>query len=185
MLNIYKLLTHFVVSLTLFIQCLPTLNANEKSENQLHSSSLQEVVLPTDLKDLTKQVGAIYYSSPSKNKVLIPVHFWGFMQKPGLHFLPAETSFIKALSMTGGPLPGAKLESVFLTRIENGTTHKYEFDLSDGGSEETQQFSVKNGDIVFVSQDKFYENRAYYTSLISIAISILSGILLFREVRKR
>lgn len=185
MLNFHKFFTSIVVSIALFIQYIPLSFANEKAEKNEPAINLQEMMLPTDLKDLTKQTGAIYYSSPNKNKILIPVHFWGYMQKPGLHFLPTETTFIKALSMTGGPLPGAKLESIYLTRIEGGNTHKYEFDVSSGGSEETQQFAVKPGDIIFVSQDHFMENRAYYTSLISIAVSVLSGILIFKEVRKR
>ncbi|MBC7430407.1 MAG: hypothetical protein H7336_17465 [Bacteriovorax sp.] len=158
--------------------------AKESEEITQPTYNLQEMALPSDLKDMTKQGGAVYYSTPSKNKVLMPVHFWGYMQKPGLHFIPTETPFVKALSLTGGPLPGARLDSIYLTRLENGVTHKYEFDVSDGGTEETQKFAVKPGDIVFIQQDRFIENRAYYTSLISIGISILSGILLYREIRR-
>ena len=160
-----------------------SIKTNEEEQSQPATINLQDMALPSDLKDLVKQGGAIYYSSPTKNKVLMPVHFWGFMQKPGLHFLPTETPFIKALSMTGGPLPGAKLENVYLTRIENGATHKYEFDVSEGGSEETHKFTIKPGDIVFIPQDHYIENRAFYTSLIGVAISLLSGILIYRQVR--
>ncbi|MBC7713353.1 MAG: hypothetical protein H7177_08440 [Rhizobacter sp.] len=190
MLKLYKLPIHVVVIVSLFFQSYSTVSyAAEKAKEEEATVAqpvynLQDMALPSDIKDLAKQGGAIYYSSPSKNKVLMPVHFWGFMQKPGLHFIPTETPFVRALSLTGGPLPGAKLESIYLTRIENGVTHKYEFDVSDGGTEETQKFAIKPGDIVFVPQDRFIENRAYYTSLISIGISILTGILLYREIRK-
>jgi len=144
---------------------------------------LQDVALPTDIKEISKQSGAIYYSSPTKNKILVPVHLWGHLVKPGLHFIPSETTFIKAVSATGGPLPGAKLGNVILTRNVDGKMKRFEFDLSDGGDDKAQNFVVQPGDVVFMKQDRFFENRAYYTSLISIAISLLTGVLLYREIQ--
>lgn len=146
---------------------------------------LEDLALPSDFKDLPKNTGAIYYSSSSKNKVLVPVHLWGHLSKPGLHFIPTETTFIKGLSSTGGPLPGALLDKILLTRIEDGKVKKYFFDLSEGGDEKSQNFTIKSGDVVFVRQDRFLENRSYYTSLISIAVSVLTGVVLFNQIQKR
>ncbi len=154
------------------------------AENKADSLKLEDIALPSDFKDLPKTTGAIYYSSSSKNKVLVPVHLWGHLVKPGLHFIPSETPFIKGLSSTGGPLPGAKLSEILLTRVEDGKLKKYVFDLSEGGDEKTQKFMIRAGDLVFVKQDRFFENRTYYTSLISIAVSLLTGIILYNQIQK-
>lgn len=162
-----------------------TFLVNPYSVQAADNLKLEDIALPSDFKDLPKTTGAIYYSSSSKNKVLVPVHLWGHLVKPGLHFIPSDTTFIKGLSSTGGPLPGAKLDEILLTRIVDGKVKKFTFDLSEGGDEKSQNFTVKSGDVVFVRQDRFFENRSYYTSLIGIAISVLSGILIYDQIQKR
>ncbi|MFZ4712072.1 MAG: hypothetical protein ACOYL6_00035 [Bacteriovoracaceae bacterium] len=184
MFKIKKILVNSVLIFSFLMPSVPSAWANKKEEEDTSPINLQDMVLPTDIKDMAKQPGAIFYSSPSKNKVLVPVHLWGHLQKPGLHFVPTETNFIKVMSSTGGPLPGAALENVTLTRSVNGEAKKFSFDLSNGGGEDVQNFTVRSGDIIFVKQDRFYENRAYYTSLIAIAVSVLTGVLLYRQIQK-
>jgi hypothetical protein len=152
--------------------------------NETESLSLQEIALPSEVKDLGKQAGAIYYNSSVKNKVLIPTHFWGEVNRPGLHFVPNDSSLIKGLSMAGGPTGAAKLEQVILSRSQSdGTLKQYEFNLSSGGNTDAYKFKIEPGDSVFVKRDRFLEDRNYYTSWIGIAISIISTFVLLRAVK--
>jgi len=144
--------------------------------------SIQEFALPSDVKDLAKQTGSIYYNNSIKNKVLIPTHIWGEVFKPGMHFIPTDTSLIKGLSMAGGPNGQAKLDEVIVTRqLTNGEIKKFEFDLTSGGKENIHQFKLESGDSVFVTKDQFLENRTYYTSLISVVLSIITTAIVVKN----
>lgn len=155
--------------------------AEEKLKNDL---SLQDIALPSEVKDLGKQPGAIYYNSSIKNKALIPTNFWGEVQKPGLHFIPTDTSLIKGLSMAGGATGGANLEEVKLSRLDtNGKLTEYTFNLSNGGGQDSFLFKIEQGDIVFIQKERFYENRAYYTGLISIALTVISTFFIVSKIK--
>ncbi len=145
---------------------------------------LQDLALPSETKDLRKEVGAVYYSPTSKGKALIPVHFWGEVEKSGLHYIPVDTNLIKGLSLAGGPKSSAELDGIRLTRkLENGNKDLH-FDLSDGGDKNAYETALMAGDTVFVPRSHHIENRAYYTSLVGVIATVLSSILLFREIKK-
>lgn len=153
--------------------------ANNQSE-----LNLQEIILPSEAKDLTKNVGAIYYSTSVKNKVLIPVHIWGEIKQSGLHFMPSDTSFIKGLSLAGGPNSFANLNEIVVKRNSaDGSFKEIPFDLSKGGDVNAHHFKLESGDSIFVKKETFYENRSYYTSLISIFISVLSTFVIIQKVK--
>ena len=147
--------------------------------------NLKKLVMPSEVGGLGKSGGAIYYSPSVKDKVLIPVHMWGSIGKAGLHFVPIDTPFINGLSLAGGPLATAKLSNIKLQRRENGELKSYDFDLTSGGEKEAFDMTLKPGDTIFVEKSDYIADRAYYTSLISIGATILSAILLFRQVRRR
>ncbi len=145
---------------------------------------INELVLPAEVQKLNKRAGSIFYSKSSKDKVLIPTHFWGAVKQSGLHFVPTNTSLIKGISMAGGPTETAKLSNVQVTRKESGgQLNKYRFDLVEGGNLDSHKFELKPGDTVFIEKDHFRENRVYYTSLVSVAVSILSGFIIYRQVK--
>lgn len=158
----------------------------ETAKSEMKSElSLQEIALPSEVKDLGKQSGSVYYNTSVKNKVLIPTHFWGEVGKPGLHFIPTDTTLIKGLSMAGGPTGTAKIDDVVLTRsATDGSLKQFEFNLSDGGDVQAYQFKIEAGDSIFIKKDLFREDRAYYTGLIGIGISIISTLILLQKVNK-
>jgi len=178
-----KILAYFVI-LSMALQSNSSLHAAEAVKEEM-KIDLQDLVLPSEVKDLSKKTGNVYYSTPNKNRPLVPVHFWGSIETPGLHFIPSETSLVNALSLAGGPRATADLETVSLSRSEKGKIHRYEFDLKTGGNDEAFKFQVKPGDTIFIEQDNFFENRSYYTSLIGIAVSVLSGMLLYYQLKKQ
>ena len=80
-----------------------------------------------------------------------------------------------SLSIAGGPTANADLENVKLIRKDNNNeANKYDYDLSKGGDEGAHTTVLKPGDSVFIGQNRFYENRAYYTSLTSVNTLIKS-----------
>lgn len=168
-----KKIISLILCSTLFIQ---SLFANENYD-------IRQLALPSEVKDIGKASGSIYYSPSIKGKVLIPVNVWGDVGRTGLHFVPVDTTLVMGLSLAGGPGTHAKLHEIKLTRVEEGKNKEYTFDLSAGGSAEAQSFALRPGDTVFVENDKFFENRSYYTSLIGVIATILSSILLYRQVK--
>lgn len=146
--------------------------------------NIGELVLPTEVDKVPKKSGSIYFSKSVKNKVLIPTNFWGEVNSSGLHFIPQGTSLIKGLSLAGGPTGDADISSIQVTRNSSKKFKVMTFDLHGGGDKDAHQFSLKPGDVIFVKKERFYENRAYYTSLISVGVTILSGILLYNQVRR-
>jgi len=50
--------------------------------------SLQDIALPSDVKDIGKQQGAIYYNASTKNKALVPTHLWEKSSDPACTLFP-------------------------------------------------------------------------------------------------
>lgn len=161
----------------------PLSAAATKGEAQ-HELNLQEIILPSEIKDMPKSGGAIYYSSSVKNKILIPVNMWGEVKNSGLHFIPSDTTFVRGLSLAGGATSSAKLESIKLIRaIPGGGNREIVFDLSTGGDSFVHEFKFEPGDSVFIKKDTFYENRGYYTSLIGIVLTLVSTFVIINKVK--
>ena len=152
-------------------------------ENKTKKLNLNELALPSEVKNISKKSGSIYYSPSVKQKVLIPVHFWGEINSNGLHFIPEQTKFLNGLSLAGGPTSAAKLEEVYITRKTGDKSQRFTFDLTSGGNAKAHDFVYKPGDMVFIKKDQYLENRAYYTSLISVITTLLTGILLYNQVK--
>lgn len=146
---------------------------------------LQDLALPMDVKEMGKSSGAVYYSSISKNRPLMPVHIWGEVSRPGLHFIPLDSKLVKGLSFAGGGTSVAKLDEVVVNRIENGKLTRKEFDLTAGGNIDAFEYTLRPGDTVFLEKDRSMENRTYYTSLIAVAVTILSGFLIYKRLEEK
>jgi hypothetical protein len=184
MINIKKFLP-ILISCQLLISSLSSAAEVIKTEPARAELSMQEITLPSEVKDLGKQSGSIFYNTSVKNKVLVPTHFWGEVGKPGLHFIPTDTSLIKGLSMAGGPTGTARIDDVVLNRFGNdGKLKQYQFNLSEGGTPEAYQFKLEQGDSVFIKKDTYREDRSYYTGLIGIAISIISTLVLLQGIKR-
>ncbi|EQC52808.1 SLBB domain-containing protein [Bacteriovorax sp. DB6_IX] len=145
--------------------------------------NIKEFTLPSEVKDMNKSYGSVFFSPSVKGKVLIPVHFWGEVKNSGLHFVPVNTTFLNGLSMAGGPSSTAKLDNVRLTRKNADKFKVLRYDISDGGNTNVYAETLQPGDSVFIPKDQYLENRAYYTGLIGVFATVLSSILLYRQVK--
>lgn len=189
-LNILKKLNLLFITTSLLCGSLPAwaqtgISAKAAAKAQEADYDLSKLTLPSEVKSMGKGSGSIFYSPSIKGKVLIPVHFWGYFTKPGLHFVPVESTLLEGVSYAGGPNPSAKIDNVRLMRKSKvGSISNSYFDLEKGGTNEAALLELRPGDMVFVEKDHWYENRAYYTSLIGVVATILSSILLYRQVQK-
>ncbi len=172
-----------ILILSILLQLVvPQVAFAKKPKVNLGDLNIGELVLPTEVEKLPRKSGSIYYSKSVKNKVLIPTNFWGEVNTSGLHFVPQGTSLINGLSLAGGPTGSADISTVQVTRNSKGKFRTLRFDLQGGGDEDAHTFPLRPGDVIFVKKDHFYEDRTYYTTLISVATTILTGILLYRQV---
>lgn len=149
----------------------------------LESFNVKEIVLPSEVSNIKKLSGSVYYNNSSKGKVLIPVNYWGKVAQAGLHFVPAETTFINGLSMAGGPSVNSKLSNVRLVRKSGDKLEIKEFDLTAGGSTDAYSYRLQPHDTIFVEESRFYEDRSYYTGLISIFATLVSSYVLFNQIK--
>lgn len=156
-----------------------------KKSNSEPDYNINELALPSELKNVQKGSGSIFYNPSIKGKVLIPVHFWGYFSRPGLHFIPVESSLLEGVSYAGGPTPQGKLDNVrHMRKSDKSEVINEYFDLEKGGSNKAALMKLQPGDMVFVERDNWMEDRAYYTGLIGVVATILSSILIYREVKK-
>ncbi|MCF8060834.1 MAG: hypothetical protein K9K67_16135 [Bacteriovoracaceae bacterium] len=161
-----------------------TFAAGKPKKNENLQYNIRELALPSEVEGLPKKMGSIFYSPSVKGKVLIPVHFWGSIKNTGLHFIPVDTNLINGISLAGGPQEDAEFENIHVTTKRSGKREKIDFDISSGGNLNLEDFKLQPGDTVFIPQDNFYRNRAYYTSLVGVVLTVLSSILLYRQVSR-
>jgi hypothetical protein len=170
-----------ILSTTLAISFLiPSIWAAET----IPSIELQDLALPSDLKELPRSSGAVYYSNTTKNKPLMPVHIWGEVSRPGLHYIPVDTKLVKGLSFAGGGSSLADLEEVTVNRSVNGKIKKSEFDLTEGGNAHAQEFTLQSGDTVYLPRDTYREDRNFYVSLVGVAATIITSILVIKRIEE-
>lgn len=164
-----------------------TSNISPKSKkivkNKQSQYNIRELALPSEVDNISKRGGSIYYSPSVKGKVLIPVHMWGEVRNSGLHFVPLDTNLINGISLAGGPTGSSDLEDVIVTTTRDGKRERMKFDLTEGGDLSLEDFKLQPGDTVFVEKDNFRLDRAYYTSLFGVVLTLLSSILLYRQVK--
>lgn len=154
------------------------------SQEKSQGVNLRDLALPSEFEGIKKEAGAVFYSGTSRGKALIPINIWGEVNKAGLHYIPIDTDLVLGLSLAGGPKSSANLTGIKVTRNTNNHINEFKFDLSEGGTPEAYKLKLEPGDTVFVEKEFFYENRAYYTSIIGVIATILSSILLYRQVRQ-
>lgn len=85
-----------------------------------------------------------YYTTDAEAGVLARVNIWGDVARPGVYYIPVESSLVEAVSMAGGPTPTAKLDGVRVQRVKDV---RY-VDLLDIGATEP----VHAGDTIFVER---------------------------------
>lgn len=168
---------------TLLILCF-SMSGLAQTRQKFPAVSVKELILPSEVQNLPKRSGSVYYNQSVKGKVLVPVNYWGQVTLSGLHFVPAETNLIQGLSMAGGPNGTSKLSNVKLIRKNGKKITIKEFNLTEGGNADAYAYKLQPHDTIFVERSSYFEDRAYYTTLVSVFVSLLSGIIIFNQTQK-
>ncbi len=163
-----------------------TTSAFAKSKKNTDSTSLnlKEFALPSEVENIPKAPGSVFYSPVVKGKVLIPVHIWGEVQRPGLHFIPIGATLLEGLSIAGGLTSNAVTDNIRLTHQEGDKVESRYFDLSGGGDNEAFMTALRPRDTIFAERSTFREDRNYYTSLIGVLATIVSSIFILEQIKK-
>ena len=143
---------------------------------------LRNIVLPSDVKELKKTPGSVYYGTGPKSGALMPVHIWGEVRRSGLYYIPVNSTLIQGLSLAGGTTSQSDLSEVKIKREQNGKINEELLDLSEGGDKGSYDFRLKSGDTIFIAKDTHMQDRAFYTGLVSVLFTLLSTIVLFKKI---
>lgn len=143
---------------------------------------LRNVVLPTDIKNIPKAPGSVFYGAGPDAGALMPVHIWGEVRKSGLYYIPVNSTLIQGISLAGGTIPSSDLSEVVVKRVVEGNVTEEELDLSSGGDQSSYHYKLKSGDTIFIAKDTHLQDRAFYTGLVSVVFTLLSTIVLFKKI---
>ena len=99
--------------------------------------------------------GSEYVSGNYPGAVLMPINLWGAVGKPGIHHVPTRTDLITLLSLAGGPLPDAKIDTILIKRRASQGEQVIKIDADDFLSKPGVQSPVlEANDIVIIPRDK-------------------------------
>lgn len=149
-----------------------------------------------------KQKRLDQYQIGPGEKLMIQVHVWGEVARPGEYLVPDGTNVLELISRAGGPTAFANLGKIILTRIEKmpllNEEKKILKNLSNNSTTSTVQnssnfqkkiyiISLKNylekhdfkplpilhpGDVVLIKQNVWYRWQSIFRFLSQIAIII-------------
>ncbi len=111
-----------------------------------------------------------YFSSIPDAKLLVPVHVWGEVKEPGVHFVPLGSSIAEAVSSSGGPTSTASMPTVTLRRKSES---ERDVDLFKIGLSE----KVAAHDTIVISRSTRSDLPLYFGG-ISILLSAASLVVL-------
>jgi hypothetical protein len=102
---------------------------------------------------------AAYYYISKAGEITMPLNLWGEVRLPGRYEVPISTDLVQLISFAGGPLSGAKMSAVKITRIERreDEIRKVEFslDLEHLDKIDTQTLSLRPGDTIYIERTAF------------------------------
>ena len=118
--------------------------------------------------------GAQYFLG-TNDQLLIKVNIWGFVAKPGQFLVPSDTDLISLISFAGGPIDGAKLNSIKLIRSASNKDKKQKvisinvkkfIDKGDGSIIP----QLKPGDTIIISGSRWFHFSKYLEVITKVAM---------------
>lgn len=126
--------------------------------------------------------GNEFLSGQDYGDTLMRVSLLGAVGKPGMHMVPANSSFASLLSYAGGPTVEADVENISIKRGKKGNYEVLEYDLKEFMKDPSKKdLTLRPNDIVYVPQkDKFLSEGALRALTITSTILgiIVSGMVI-------
>ncbi|RME17423.1 MAG: hypothetical protein D6797_02560 [Bdellovibrio sp.] len=140
-----------------------------------------ETLGAVELRDrITERRLSEYFYSPKGNELLVPVKVLGNVRKPGLYHVPANTSLMTLLSLSGGMQKMSDLEKVVVSQRHKGALQMNLNDLIYKGKD----LKLTNYDTVFVPEKKSVFSQSTVTA-VTVVTSVLSVLLTAVVVSQR
>lgn len=118
--------------------------------------------------------GAEYYPPSADKKLLIAVNIWGEVPKPGVYYVPVNSSTRYTLSLAGGPGGLAKMPDV--KKVSADGSAKYIDLLTEGN-----QIPVSHNDTIVVERSWVRADLAPALGILSTLLGIISVSLAIRS----
>lgn len=116
------------------------------------------------------------YSFQRDSRLLIEVHVWGEVNRPGLHRVPDGSTVLDAISLAGGPTQYASVSKVRLTHAGNDSrrSQKIDIDRYAQGSEGSQPPVLRPGDMITVPRNArfFWKDAVQLLADIAIIVNV-------------
>ncbi len=110
------------------------------------------------------------------SRLLIEVHVWGEVNKPGLYRVPDGSTALDAISLAGGPTQFAALSKVKLTHPEGVAPRRQKIDLDEysEGKNGGELPVLKPGDMITVPRNArfFWKDAVQILADIAIIVNV-------------
>lgn len=136
---------------------------------------------------LPNRAAASYYYIGKPGELTMHVNLWGFVKNPGRYEVPSSTDLVQLVSYAGGPMQGADLADVRVTRFIKRETaierSEYSVDLQDLYKVDPSKLILYPGDTIFIDHTSWLTIRDAFT-VISTAAIITSAVVNLIRVTK-
>ncbi len=112
--------------------------------------------------------------------LIIKVHIWGQVMKPGLHSVPSNTDLMELLSLAGGPSDYADLGRIKLIRRQREGEQIHYINLEEylSKGDPSSLIILKSGDAVIVPKSSWYYWRTTIGILSDVAVFLNLALLI-------
>lgn len=128
-------------------------------------------------------LGQEEYGFQRDSRLLIEVHVWGEVNKPGLHRVPDGSTVLDAISLAGGPTQFASVSKIRLTHAGNTgqRSERINIDRYSEGREGSQPPVLRPGDMITVPRNARFFWKDAVQILADIAIIVNVYYLISRD----
>ena len=121
-------------------------------------------------------LGQEEYGFQRDSRLLIEVHVWGEVNRPGLHRVPDGSTVLDAISLAGGPTQFASVSKIRLTRAGNAgqRSERINIDRYAEGREDSQPPVLRPGDMITVPRNArfFWKDAVQILADIAIIVNV-------------
>lgn len=174
--NTYRMIARFL-TLILALQSLGVIAAENDRLPLEYSSSTDSFLVQKS--DQSLKSGSVYLTPTKKDEVLFKASIWGAVQYPGVHYIPVGTRLIDALSIAGGPIERADMDSITLSSHEGKGLNVYNLSLSEALADNNKNPMLKPDDVLVIREDRSYQKATLYLQIGTFVLSAIAlGILI-------
>lgn len=132
----------------------------------------------SDKKIIYTQKGSEYISGSSYRDKMMKVKMIGEVNKPGVHVLPANSSFTTLLSYAGGPTKDADTSKIHIKRETEKGYKNIKLDFDDFIKSDQMDISLKHNDLIYVKKESAFISSKTTTVIATFLSIIVSGFII-------